>query len=104
MNYMITYFSHNGSKIVIKCIYWFSLIFFFGPTVALITMYLPQNIDVTVLQNTLTAIEVGYGWGQGQVGDMGKFKRGLRCKVWINSVIINVNGEINYRCNYMQVV
>ncbi len=41
--------------------------FFFGPTVALITMYLPQNIDVTVLQNTLTAIEVGYGRGQGQV-------------------------------------
>ncbi len=28
---------------------------------------------------------------------------GLRCKGWVNSVIINVITEINYRCNYMQV-
>ncbi len=34
---------------------------------------------------------------------MGRFKGGLRCKGWINSVIINVITEVNYRCNYMQV-
>ncbi len=34
---------------------------------------------------------------------MGRFKDGLRCKGLVNSVIINVITEINYRCNYMQV-
>ncbi len=34
---------------------------------------------------------------------MGRFKGGLKCKVWVNSVTINVNTEMNYRCNYMQV-
>ncbi len=34
---------------------------------------------------------------------MGRFKSGLRCKEWVNSVIINVSTEINYRCNNMQV-
>ncbi len=34
---------------------------------------------------------------------MGRFKGGLRCKRWVNSIIINVITEINYRCNYMQV-
>ncbi len=32
---------------------------------------------------------------------MGRFKGGLRCKGWVNSVIINVITEFNYR--YMQV-
>ncbi len=32
---------------------------------------------------------------------MGKFKGGLRCKGWVNGVIINVITEINYRCNYI---
>ncbi len=32
---------------------------------------------------------------------MSRFKVGLRCKGWVNSVIINVITEINY-CNYMQ--
>ncbi len=32
-----------------------------------------------------------------------RFKGGLRCKDWVNSVIINVITEINYRYNYMQV-
>ncbi len=36
--------------------------------------------------------------------NIGKFKGGLRCKGWVNSVIMNVIGEINYRCNYMQVL
>ncbi len=35
---------------------------------------------------------------------MGKFKGGLRCKGWVNSVIINVITKINFRCNYMQVI
>ncbi len=35
---------------------------------------------------------------------LGWFKGGLRCKGWVNSVIINAITEINYRCNYMQVV
>ncbi len=34
---------------------------------------------------------------------MGRFKGGLRCKGWGNSVIINVITEMNYRCNYKQV-
>ncbi len=47
-------------------------------------------------------------WETGEVrdrfGGMGRFKDGLRFKGWvINSVIINVITEINYRCNYMQV-
>ncbi len=28
---------------------------------------------------------------------MGRFKGRLRCKRWVNSVIINVETEINYR-------
>ncbi len=46
-------------------------------------------------------------WDTGEVmdrfGGMGRFKGGLRCEGWVNSVIINVITEINYRCNYMQV-
>ncbi len=34
-------------------------------------------------------------------GEMGRFKGGLRCKEWVNRVIINVITEINYRCNYI---
>ncbi len=34
-------------------------------------------------------------------GGMGRFKGGLRCKGWVNSVIINVITEMNYRCNYI---
>ncbi len=34
-------------------------------------------------------------------GSMGRFKGGLRCKGWVNSVIISVITEINYRCNYI---
>ncbi len=34
-------------------------------------------------------------------GSMGRFKTGLRCKGWVNSVIINVITEINYRFNYI---
>ncbi len=29
-------------------------------------------------------------------GGMGRFKDGLRCKGWVNSVIINVITEMNY--------
>lgn len=39
----------------------------------------------------------------GQVGDrfcvMGRFMAGLRCKGWVNSVILNVITEVNYTCN-----
>ncbi len=51
------------------------------------------------MQNTFTAIEVGYGYGyRDRFGGMCRFKSGLRCKGWVNRVIINV---INYRCNYI---
>ncbi len=47
-------------------------------------------------------------WDTGKVRDrfsgMGRFKGGLMCKGWVNSVIIYVIIEINYRCNYMQVL
>ncbi len=36
-------------------------------------------------------------------GGMDRFKGGLRCKEWVNSIIINVISEINYKCNYMLV-
>ncbi len=46
-------------------------------------------------------------WDTGKVRDrfsgMGRFKCGLRCNRWVNSVIINVITELNYRCNNMQV-
>ncbi len=46
-------------------------------------------------------------WDTGEVrnrfGGMGRCKGGLRCKGWVNSVIINVITEINYRCNYIMV-
>ncbi len=35
------------------------------------------------------------------IGGMGRFKGGLKCKEWVNSVIINVITEINYKCNYI---
>ncbi len=39
-------------------------------------------------------------WDTGKVSDrfsgMGRFKGGLRCKGWTNSVIINIIIEINY--------
>jgi len=56
----------------------------------------------TVLQNTFAAIEVDMGKVSDRFGGL-RFKGGLRCNGWINSVIINVITEINYRCNYMQV-
>ncbi len=41
-------------------------------------------------------------WDTGKVrGGMGWFKGGLRCEGWVNSVIINVITEMNYRCNYI---
>ncbi len=43
-------------------------------------------------------------WDTGKVRDMFgglcRFKGGLSCKEWVNSVIIIVIREINYRCNY----
>lgn len=36
-------------------------------------------------------------------GGMGRFNRGLRCKGWINSVILNGITEIEYKCNYRQI-
>ncbi len=32
---------------------------------------------------------------------MGRFKSGLRCKGWVNSVTIHAITEMNYRCNYI---
>ncbi len=32
---------------------------------------------------------------------MGRYKGGLRCKGWVNNVIIIVITKINYRCNYI---
>ncbi len=55
----------------------------------------------TVLQNTIAAIEVDTGKVRDRFGGMGRFKGGLMCKGWVNSVIINVITEINYRCNYI---
>ncbi len=44
-------------------------------------------------------------WDTGKVrdrfGGMGRIKSGFRCKGLVNSVIINVITNINYRCNYI---
>ncbi len=32
-------------------------------------------------------------------GGIGRFKGGLRCTGWVNSVIISLITEISYRCN-----
>ncbi len=37
------------------------------------------------------------------LGGMGRFKGGLRCKGWVNSVITNVITEINYRCKHASI-
>ncbi len=34
-------------------------------------------------------------------GGMGRFKGGLKCRGWVNRVIINVITEMNNRCNYI---
>ncbi len=56
----------------------------------------------------LTFVLLLLRWDMGKVrdrfGGMGRFKGGLRCKGWVNSVIINVITEINLRFNYMQVI
>ncbi len=40
-------------------------------------------------------------WVTDRFGSMVKFKGALRCKGWVNSVIINVIRKIYYRCNHM---
>ncbi len=50
-----------------------------------------------VLQNTFAAIELGYEYKDRDIfGGMGRFKL-LRCKGFVNSVIINVITEINLK-------
>ncbi len=39
-------------------------------------------------------------WNTGKVRD----RFGGRCKRWVNSVIIDVITEINYRCKYIEVL
>ncbi len=52
-------------------------------------------------RNTLKTLLLILRWDTGKVrdrfGGMGRFKGGLRCKGWLNSVIT----EINYRYNYI---
>ncbi len=55
------------------------------------------------MSNTFAALEVGYGKVRDVFGGMGRFKGGLRCNGWVNSVVIHLITEINYRCNCMQV-
>ncbi len=62
------------------------------------------NILIVVLLYCKTLLLL-LRWDAGKVrhrfGGMGRFKGGLRCKGWVNSVIINVITEMNYRCNYI---
>ncbi len=43
---------------------------------------------------------MGYGLVR---GGMGRFKGGLRCKGWVNSVIINVITEISYMQVFLKI-
>ncbi len=60
-------------------------------------MYLHQNISISYLLGSYSTGKV-----RDRFDGMEKFKGWLRCKGWVNSVIINVITEIYYRCNYMQ--
>ncbi len=68
-------------------------------------MYLHQKISTMYLLWSYCIVKhlLLLTWDTGKVrdrfGGMGRFKGGLRCKGWVNSVIINVITEINYRCN-----
>ncbi len=46
-------------------------------------------------------------WDTGKVrdsfGGMGRFKGRLRCKRWVNRIILKLITENTYRCDYMQV-
>ncbi len=75
---------------------------------ALTTMYLHQKISTVYLlwsklycKSLLLLLRWDSGEVRGRFGGMGRFKGGLRCKRWVNSVIINVITEMNYRCNYI---
>ncbi len=51
---------------------------------------------------TLLLLLRGYrGKVRDRFGGMGRFKGGLRCKGWVNSVTTNVITEINYICTYI---
>ncbi len=54
-------------------------------------------IEFILYCNTLLLL---LNWDMGKVrdrvGSMGRFKGGLRCKGWVNSVIINIITEICY--------
>ncbi len=69
-------------------------------------MYLHQKNKYNVLivlilycKTLLLLLRWDTGTVRDRFGGMGRFKGGLRCKGWVNSVIINVITEINYRCN-----
>ncbi len=66
-------------------------------------MYLHQKIStVYLLSSYCKSLLLLLRWDTGEVRGrfvgMGRFKGGLRCKGWVNSVIINIITEINF-CN-----
>ncbi len=63
-------------------------------------------IIVFILYRTfvLLLLRCDMGKVRDRFGGMGRFKGGLRCKGWVNSVIINVITEINLRFKNMQVI
>ncbi len=69
-------------------------------------MHLHQKIKYNVLivfilnfKTLLLLLRRDMGKVRDMFGGMGRFKGGLRCKGWVNSVIINVITEIHYRYN-----
>ncbi len=69
-------------------------------------MHLHQKIKYNVLivfilnfKTLLLLLRRDMGKVRDMFGGMGRFKGGLRCKGWVNSVIINVITELNYRYN-----
>ncbi len=58
-------------------------------------MYLHKKIS-TMYKTLLLLLRWDTGKVRDRFGGMGRFKGGLRCKGWANSVITNVIIEINY--------
>ncbi len=64
-------------------------------------MYLHQKINNVLIVVILYCETLLHFWDTGKVRDRFGGMGRLRCKGWVNSVIINVITEINYRCNYI---
>ncbi len=66
--------------------------------------YFTTNVLIVVILYFKTLLLLlRWNTGKDRFGGMARFKSGFRCKGCINSVILNVITEINYRRNYIDI-